>query len=81
MDLLEAVTDFKVGDRVEIWNFGSLMWTKTIFGKPTVIDIMPELVGQRGVIDGENTTQGIKLYSVKGPIKHAWYSENQLRKI
>ena len=81
MDLIEAVIDFKIGDRVEIWNFGSLIWTKTLFGKPIVKDIMPELVGQKGVIDGETDIQGMKRYSVQGPKKHAWYSENQLRKI
>jgi NADH dehydrogenase FAD-containing subunit len=71
MDLKEAVTDFKVGDPVEIWNFGALVWTTNWRGRPVVKDIMPELVGQRGVIDGEIDIQGMKHYSVEGPIKHA----------
>lgn len=46
------------------------------------IDILPELVGQKGVIDKVDIVQGIPMYAVSldNPDKHAWYYEGQLKK-
>lgn len=84
---------FKVGDEVVIVKFGHRFWSyedqssyaKLLFKcdeeKYGVYDALPELVGQKGIIDGVNLCQGRYSYSLTGPNKHAWYDEQQLEKI
>ena len=84
---------FKIGDKVEIINYGHRFWSyeeessyaKLLFANIEegykVYDALPHLVGQKGVIDAVNDVQGRPFYSIKGPDKHAWYDENQLQLI
>lgn len=58
------------------------------WNKPTVIqddsdlqwiDIAPEIVGKKGVIETVEVVQGKPQYAIKGIAgKHSWYNESQL---
>jgi|WetSurSiteA1Bulk_404760.scaffolds.fasta_scaffold16732_4 hypothetical protein len=84
---------FKVGDEVRIIKYGSLIWSyeKEMYkkyktgdedpGKPIWYDINPELVGQKGIVTKVNKTQGEYFYILKGPVKCAWYNEDQLKAV
>ena len=81
----------KVGDKVEVIRYGHIYWQNkkvdTTIHKDNIyyededfyfIDMIPELVGQKGVIvrelGGDFAVDGIKG-------KHAWYKESQLKLI
>ena len=84
---------FKVGDEVTIIKYGSRYWSydpidvsfKVIFHNKEegykVYDINPELVGQKGIVDGISFTHEKPKYSLQGPNKTAWYDEQQLEKV
>jgi hypothetical protein len=76
----EMVPELCVGDKVEIVNYGGMIY---VWGenKPRGIDLMPELIGQKGIIDQVIDQQSEPKYSIKGPNKHAWYNRNQLKKL
>jgi hypothetical protein len=73
--------NFNKGDRVRIINYGHRIALHKKGGGLEMTDISPELVGQEGIIDEVNDMQGIPIYSILGPNKHAWYHENQMEKI
>lgn len=87
---------YGIGDKVKIINYGHLIWEdKDIpeiqkINKPTYydddfvrfIDIQPELINQKGLIDKVEITQNIPRYSISGIYgKSAWYMEDQLKMI
>lgn len=83
----------KVGDKVEIVNYGALMWqSKKEYDKVPKdfyletdyvywIDHMPHLLGKQGVITQViktwNSTYKYSLSGVKG--KSSWYNQEQLK--
>ena len=80
---------FKVGDKVKIINYGSLLWAHKTFplsfkeirreGDTIIYDILPSIVGEKGIVVDAHKTQGNPTYAVHGvPKKYAWYDENQL---
>jgi len=89
---MDGIPKYKIGDRVKIVNYGSLIWCDKDFllekssfplikedGNIQFFDIAPSLVGQVGVVDSVKITQGIPSYSIddiRG--KHAWYDEGQM---
>jgi hypothetical protein len=76
------MTKFRVGDQVEIVNYGAPYWDWTKGKEPVVIDLMPYLIGEVGIIAKAQTTQGQDKYSIEG-IKGmtAWYDNGQLKLI
>ena len=85
---------FKIGDVVEIIGYGSLIWvpkserpkfnaleiiqeTETLL----VIDISPNEVGEKGVVQKITVTQGRVEYSLAKSGKQAWFNEGQLKLI
>ena len=49
---------------------------------PCIRDLLPEIIGEIGVIDGVSSTTNSVDFSVHGiPQKHAWYNLDQLEKI
>jgi len=84
-------TKFKVGDQVKIINYGHPIWAHNSETMPIsfpviwvgddtkVYDMSPELIGQTGVIDKVNITQGKDGYSINGINgKLDWYNNDQL---
>lgn len=72
---------FKKGDRVEIIKYGHLMWEHKN-GKRIFKDLLPELVGQIGIVSKISVNQGIVEYSLDGILgKSSWYSQKQLKLI
>ena len=41
-------------------------------------DVMPEIIGQSGIIVQAQCTQNKWSYAIDGPNKHAWYNNDQL---
>lgn len=87
---------FNEGDKVKIVKYGSLLMfnkndkandflkQKTVYNENEnwiTIDMNPELVGQEGIVESFTLVQGKYEYTLKGPWKCAWYSENQLESI
>jgi len=73
------MTEFKVGDQVEIVNYGGLIYEKGDDGALHARDLLPYIIGQRGIIVKAKTTQNIDNYSIDGiPSKTAWYQNDQL---
>ena len=83
---------FKVGDKVEIINYGRAMWFNTTMeqldgykdlpllkkeGDIEWRDIRKELIGRRGIIVKALKTQGVDEYSIDGV--GAWYQNSQLK--
>jgi hypothetical protein len=75
------MTKFRVGDLVEVVNYGHPYW-QSLGGELVAVDTCPELIGQQGIITKAITTQEIEQYSIDG-IKHktAWYQNGQLKLI
>lgn len=81
--------EYKVGDHVEIINYGSIIYSKSnllfksigVCGSLQIYDMSPELIGKQGIIDGSSTVQGRTTYSISGINKHAWYDKQQLKLI
>lgn len=81
-------TQFKVGDRVRIVNYGHLIWSWEEMKLPLFAqsgdgvywyDLGSEDVGKVGVIVKATKTQEIDQYAIEGePNKKAWYTNNQL---
>lgn len=72
----------KTGDEVRVINYGHHIWEYNEDGKVKSIDLCPEIIGRKGVIQKIITTQGITQYSLVGiPEKTAWYHEDQLELI
>lgn len=44
-------------------------------------DIHPHLIGQVGIVDKVEETQGRYMYALNGITKRAWYDETQLKKV
>lgn len=82
-------TLYKIGDQVEIVNYGHLLISTEPIKeyklykklKYYYYDTSPELVGKKGIIIESHKTQGEDTYSLKGISKVAWYSNNQLKLI
>ena len=89
---------YKTGDKVKVINYGSLFWeSKDTLQLPTgfpsfpvykedenfrCVDIAPELVGKRGIIEKVTMTQGVPQYSLTGiKGKCSWYNEDQLKRL
>lgn len=84
------MTKFKVGDKVRVINYGSLIWQwgdtseveHLIYKKEediTWLDLDKSLIGQIGIISKADITQGIDKYSIEGiQGKIAWYDNGQL---
>ena len=83
---------FVIGDKVEIINYGHLIWSskksEIEIGLPVIhegkytiwYDMNNDIVGKIGVVDDVTETQGNIQYSLKGiPQKSAWYNEDQLK--
>ncbi len=83
-------TKFKVGDKVEIVNYGHLIWENKkmplqrsklpIYSEDedtAWVDISPSLIGKKGVITECKKTQGIDNYSISEI--GAWYCNDQLK--
>lgn len=67
---------FKIGDRVKVINYGSIVF----FSDNKVVDIRPEIVGKSGTV--QTILNG--KYSIipdEKNMKWAWYHENQLELI
>lgn len=87
--------EFKVGDKVEIINYGTLFGVHvdllyrfrsiTLYetqGDIVYIDMDTGLIGQQGVVmQSEDTPEGVKRYAIAGPSKYAWFFEDQMRLI
>lgn len=77
--------ELKRGDKVRVINYGHHIWEWQEINSERVlktIDICPETVGRKGIIDKIITTQSITNYGltqIKG--KLAWYHRDQLEKI
>jgi hypothetical protein len=72
----------KVGDKVRVINYGSLLWENDKYGNLTTFDMSPELIGKEGVVSKVTKTQGVTEYAVDGiPEKHAWYDRDQLERL
>lgn len=83
---------YKVGDKVEIVNYGHIIWQSKHSGEAKMdlklhsedkdiwfFDSNPELIGKVGIIT-KKTQRGA--YSIDGiPGKSAWYGEDQLKLI
>jgi len=83
---------YKVGDTVEIVNYGHLIWENKNFpsimsklptyreeGDLRFVDISSEIVGKRGVVSNIENTQGVPKYSMSGiKEKSSWYREDQM---
>jgi hypothetical protein len=68
----------EVGDSVEIVEYGNVI-SKNDEAEVITEDSMPELVGQKGIIDQRNK---FNKYAVKGIVgKYAWFNKDQLKKI
>jgi hypothetical protein len=82
----------KIGDKVEIINYGSLMWANTkedtisdyscfkVVKKDGYFiwyDTMPKLIGEQGIIVKVSTVGGYAIEGIK--YKYAWYDEEQLK--
>lgn len=93
---MERKPKYGIGDKVKVVNYGSLIWEskncpdqeKLSFPliyedeKFRYLDMSSKLVGQSGLIDSVNITQGKPQYSISGiEGKHAWYDEGQLELI
>ena len=85
-------TKFKIGDKVEIINYGSIIWESINSPNPTSFpvlhkndttitkDMSPELLGRQGFIEDAKVTQGHDKYAIKGiPGKYAWFDNQQLK--
>lgn len=73
---------FKIGDEVEIVNYGHNIWSSDGNGHFEILDIAKGVIGQKGVIVKVLDTQGIPKYAIDGIIgKHAWFDEQQLKYI
>jgi len=83
---------YKIGDNVEIVNYGHLKWenknmpnqmsdlpTYSEEGFMRFVDILKNLVGQKGIVIDVKMSQGIPNYSISGiDGKSAWYQESQM---
>ena len=83
------MSKFKIGDQVEVVNYGSLAWRRQKMVGDEVIplpetewyDPSPDLVGERGIVTKVTNTQGVDKYSLTGTTKSAWYYNDQLKLI
>lgn len=75
--------EYKIGDRVEIINYGSMYWAWE--GKEKIQkDLNPELVGMKAVVTACSESQpGFEKYAldVDGHHKVAWFGLKQLKRI
>lgn len=87
---------YGIGDKVKIINYGHLIWEHKDIPenqkskRPTYyeeyfmrfIDINPELINQKGLIQEVSNTQNTPKYSISGiKGKTSWYSEDQMKMI
>ena len=88
----DVIPRFKVGDTVQVINYGSSIWISKELpvsfpllkrgNKVNWYDIQPQLVGKRGVVRNVSVIQGVPRYSINSiPGKTAWYTEGQLKQI
>lgn len=66
---------YKVGDYVEIVNYGSHIYDKHM----KAIDMNPEYIGERGIITEAHVTQGIDDYAIDGTTAHSRFHNSQLK--
>lgn len=90
---VQLTPKFNKGDKVKIIKYGSIIWINKKSPKPNNaviiyenedfwhIDIMPEIVGQIGIVTDVVNRQNKVTYAINGPNKHAWYHEEQLELI
>ncbi len=73
---------YKIGDKVKVINYGSLLWQRNSVGNISILDIRPGVIGKEGVICKADLTQGKPTYAIDGiPEKHSWYDEEQLEMV
>lgn len=85
---------YKIGDRVRVVNYGSLLMTNEEWHKTTLapivlkdgnivwLDIAPELVGKEGTVKEASSQTGLHKYAIEGiPGKTSWYTEGQMEKV
>ncbi len=86
---------YGIGDKVRIVNYGSLFWENKNTSDPKLSfpivhedenmiwkDMLPELVGQQGIVSKVTETQGIYNYTIEGiKGKYAWYQEGQMEMV
>lgn len=85
------MSKFKTGDHVKIVKYGALFWENKMVEQPKnnfpiisetpnicLKDMMPELVGQKAIVEKSTETQGKISYALRGVSKYAWYDEEQL---
>lgn len=94
-NLYNIGSKFKTGDKVRIIQYGHRIWFSHDMPKPgfkypilgvsehfEVRDMSPELVGQEGIVEKSEVTQGRIQYILQGiKGKSAWYDEKQLELI
>lgn len=69
---------FDYGDIVRIIDYGHLVWIPGEDGCAVHRDLLPHLVGKTGKVVNVQSQGSNHQYSLQGPSKSGWYSEDQL---
>ena len=76
-------SDIGIGSTVEVVKYGHVIWRREEGeDKLTPYDMLPDIVGMRGIVRKVINQQGRKKFAVDGiHDKSAWYDQQQLKKI